>query len=135
MSEAETAAALSAVFGDQVEWGEGVVVIQVEALAQVLNYLRYEAAPRYDALIDLTAVDHLNLQRGVAHSAAVPRFAAHYCLRSSEADALLRLAVPCSGESLPSAVGLWPAADWFEREVYDLLGIEFDGHADFQESQ
>ena len=54
MSEAEAAAALSAVFGDQVEWGEGVVVIRAGALTQVLNYLRHEAAPRYDALVDLT---------------------------------------------------------------------------------
>lgn len=133
MSEAEAAAALSAVFGDQVEWGEGVVVIRAGALTQVLNYLRHEAAPRYDALVDLTAVDNLKLHRGAAPAGSVaPRFAVHYCLRSSEADALLRLAVPCSGERLPSAVGLWPAADWFEREVYDLLGIEFDGHADLR---
>ena len=46
--------------------------------------------------------------------------------------AFLRWEVFCGGENLPSAVREWPAADWFEREVYDLMGIDFDDHIDLK---
>lgn len=125
MSGAEVIALLSSVFADEVEPGEAVAVVREVALVRVLTYLRRTADPRYDIFVDLTAVDNLELQ-------CSDRFTAYYCLRSSATAALLRLEVSCNGSRLPSAVGLWPAAKWFEREVYDLMGIEFDGHLDLQ---
>ena len=127
MSGAEAVAQLGAVFGGRVEWREQVVVVQEAILAQVLAYLRREADPHYDILVDLTAVDHLEMQ-----GEASQRFAVLYCLRSGATGAFLRLEVFCSSSSLPSATREWPAADWFEREVYDLMGIEFAGHTDLR---
>ncbi len=120
MSVAETIDQLTAVFGEQVGRRERVVVVQEAVLAQVFVYLRCETDPCYDILVDLTAVDHLERQRPA-------RFAIYYCLRSAATGVFLRLEVFCGGQSLPSAMREWPAADWFEREIYDLMGIAFDG--------
>ncbi len=125
MSGAGAVAQLSSIFGDRVEYGEGTVVVEIAVLAQVLSYLRREVEPPYDVFVDLIAVDHLELQRA-------ERFVVQYCLRSSQNGSFLRIEVSFNGPSLPSATALWSAADWFEREVYDLLGIGFDGHADLR---
>ncbi|MDP6698169.1 MAG: NADH-quinone oxidoreductase subunit C [Candidatus Latescibacteria bacterium] len=106
--------------GERVKWDGDAAVVEPGALAEVLRFLRYEAEPNYDALADLTAVDNQ------CRDSAAP-FSVHYCLRSGAAGPLLRLIVPCAGGPLPSALELWPAADWFEREIYDLFGIEFSG--------
>ena len=62
------------------------------------------------------------------------RFEVHYVLRNLETNE--RLVVKAGADdpepSLPSVVGLWPGADWMEREVYDMFGIAFAGHPDLR---
>ena len=125
MTGAEAIDSLCAVFADQVARRDQGVVVSEKVLAGVFAYLRRDIDPCYDILVDLTAVDHLEGHR-------TGRFAVHYCLRSGATGQFLRLEVICSGLSLPSAMGEWPVANWFEREVFDLMGIDFGGHIDLR---
>jgi len=66
---------------------------------------------------------------------ANPRFAVAYHLFSTTTHDYVRVVTPCADAALPevpSAVGLWPAADWHEREAYDMFGIRFTGHPDLR---
>ncbi|MFQ5743910.1 MAG: NADH dehydrogenase (quinone) subunit D [Acidobacteriota bacterium] len=97
---------------------------QIEPL---LGYLKEEIARPFRTLYDLTAIDERH--RATRPAGATP-FTLVYHLLSYERNADVRLKVPLDGDepSAPSVTGLWPAADWYEREVFDMFGIRFDGH-------
>jgi len=98
-----------------------------ERLLDLLRYLRQLPQP-YVMLYDLSAVDErLRTQRPGLPKAD---FSVFYHLLSVERNSDLRIKVALSqdGLRLPSAVSIWPNANWYEREVWDLFGIEFDGH-------
>jgi NADH-quinone oxidoreductase subunit C len=81
----------------------------------------------FDMLSDVAGVDW-----GVG---ARPRFSVIYHLFSTAAHAYLRVASDCPDDgapALPSAAGLWPGADWHEREAFDMFGIRFSGHPDLR---
>lgn len=92
----------------------------VPALARAL---RTRADLRFDLLVELTAVDYHPRD---------PRFEVVYMLVSTELKHRLRLKVRLSAEDarIATVTGIWPAANWLEREVWDLFGIEFAGHPD-----
>jgi NADH-quinone oxidoreductase subunit D len=99
--------------------------VPAASIVSVLRALRDEAG--FDLLTDLCGVD-----RGVGE---VPRFAVVYHLLATADAACVRLVTACpEGEppSVPSVTGLWSAADWHEREAYDMFGIRFDGHANLR---
>lgn len=75
----------------------------------------------FNVLYDLTVADYLEQE---------PFFHLIYVLHAHEhlARMILKVRVERENPILPSATGLWPMADWFEREVYDLFGVEFEGH-------
>ena len=78
----------------------------------------------YDLLLDVTAIDW---------DAASPRFTGVYHFLSTSKHEYLRVAADCVGDidpCLPSLTGLYAAANWHERETYDLMGIHYDGHPD-----
>lgn len=104
--------------------GETTVAVDRGSLREVLQYLRDSEALRYDLLLDLTAVDFANES---------PRFMMVYLLYSTCFGGRLRIRarVP-EGEALDTASGIWKAADWLEREVYDMFGILFSGHPDLR---
>lgn len=97
-------------------------------IPEVLRYLRREAPSPYSMLYDLTAVD----ERLRTHRDGLPAsaFTVVYQLLSIGRDADLRLKVALDENalSLPSVVSVYPNANWYEREVWDLFGIVFDGH-------
>src|SRR5579862_2905358 len=95
----------------------------VEGLVATLQALRDEPALNFKLLAELTAVDYAPRQ---------PRFELIYILVSLEHRQRVRLKVRVPGDNprVPTATALWPAANWLEREVWDLYGIEFDGHPD-----
>ena len=82
----------------------------------------------YDMLVDVTAIDWAE--------GATPRFTAVYHLYSTNGHTYVRVAAACTGDdsapAVPSVTGLWPAADWHERETYDMFGIRFEGHPDLR---
>ena len=103
---------------------EAVNVPAAQVLA-VLQALRDELG--YDMLVDVTAVDWAE---GVS-----PRFTVVYHVFSTGHHGYVRVAANCPDDALPalpSACGLWAAANWHERETYDMFGIKFEGHPDLR---
>jgi NADH-quinone oxidoreductase subunit C len=104
------------VFRDEV-----TLYIRLAHFLRACELLRDEPSLRFSFLADVTAVDLYPQE---------PRFEVVYHLLSIETAARLRLKVRVSGENprCISAVPVWPSANAFEREVFDLFGIVFDGH-------
>lgn len=121
------------------EFGEGTFVVQPtkddvptlwvtrDKVVEVLRFLRDLPKP-YSMLYDLSAMD----ERLRTHRYGLPAsdFTVFYHLLSIERNSDIRIKVALSSDSLsvPSVIKIWPNANWYEREVWDLFGIEFDGH-------
>jgi NADH-quinone oxidoreductase subunit C len=105
--------------------GQAVVGVPREAVVELLGHLRDDAATRFDRLVDLTAVDYLG---------CTPRFQVVYELHSLAHGHRLRVkaGVPEEDPVIATVSGLWAAALWPEREVFDLFGIRFAGHPDLR---
>ncbi|HXJ93397.1 MAG TPA: NADH-quinone oxidoreductase subunit C [Terriglobia bacterium] len=101
--------------------GELTVRIRAVNLRQVCEFLRDDRELSFKYLSDLTALDHYPSE---------PRFETVYHLYSIENNRRLRLKVRLGGDDprVDSMVQVWPAANAFEREVFDLFGIYFTGH-------
>jgi NADH-quinone oxidoreductase subunit C len=101
--------------------GETTIVIAREQLLKVAGYLATEPALKFSCLSDITTVDRFPME---------PRFEMNYQLLSIDNALRLRLKVKLSGSDpvIPSVFGIWPTADWHERENFDLFGIRFEGH-------
>jgi NADH-quinone oxidoreductase subunit C/D len=99
-----------------------------ERVRDLLTYLKCHVDGPFKTLYDLTAID----ERWRSHRESQPAsdFSVVYHLLSYERNADIRIKVPLNGEfpSLPSITGIWSTADWYEREVWDMFGITFDGH-------
>lgn len=100
-------------------------------LIEVLRFLR--SAPRpYVMLLDLSGVDERlrTHRRGLPDSA----FTVFYHLLSIERNSDIRIKVALAADdlSLPTAISIWPNANWYEREVWDLFGVTFEGHPNLQ---
>jgi NADH-quinone oxidoreductase subunit C len=110
--------------------GDPAAVVERTAILDVLRYCRDDPALRFDLLMDLTAVDYLTFP-GREDG---PRFEVVYHLYSVAANHRVRLCCPVDEDDplVPSAVPLWPIANWLEREVWDMFGIRFAGHPDLR---
>jgi NADH-quinone oxidoreductase subunit C/D len=97
----------------------------------VLGYLKYDAPNPFRALFDLTAVDE-RVRAGVAGPDR--DFSVVYLLLSYDRNEFVRLKVPLSGPSpsISTITDIFPSANWYEREVWDLFGIRFDRHPDLR---
>lgn len=104
--------------------GDTRVVIGKEQLTDLLTALKQEHG--FDLLVDITCVDYLSY-RDAAH-----RFGLVYLLSNVESAERITVRVYLDEPELtvPSAMPLWEGANWLEREVWDMFGIEFAGHAD-----
>ena len=102
--------------------------VEKDSIVSALNYLKDEIANPYRMLYDLTAIDERsnNKRNGLPQS----DFTIVYHLLSFDRNEDIRLKVPLEENDLniPSITGLWHNADWYEREVFDMFGINFDGH-------
>jgi len=108
--------------------GDQTAVVARDALPAVLAHCRDDTALAFDVLMDLTAVDYLKYP-GREDG---PRFEVVYHLYSLVHNHRLRLKVRVEEDDAvaPSAVALWPIANWLEREVWDMFGVRFEGHPD-----
>ena len=131
------AAALPAALPDAltsvtVDRGEVTAVIAAAGLPAVMRDLRDRPELRFATLIDVCGVDYSAFGGG-AHDG--PRFAAVYHLLSLAHNWRLRVRAFAPDDGfpvLPSVIDVWPVANWFEREAFDLYGIVFDGHPDLR---
>ena len=107
--------------------GETTVTVRAAEILPVCRFLRNDPDLAYDLCLFVSAVDQLDLGQS-------PRFVAVYQLSSLRHRRRLRLKAPLSGEptSIDSVTPVWPAADWHERETFDLLGIRFSGHPELR---
>lgn len=105
--------------------GEPEFMIVAPAVIEVLTYLKSAEGGDFNHLADLTSYDEEN---------ATPRFHVVYELISMSRKQRCAVIAQLSDESpvVASAVPLWTGADWLEREVYDLMGITFEGHPDMR---
>ena len=103
--------------------GDETVIIQKASLKEAAAFLKEDLG--FDFLMDLTAVDYLPRE---------PRFELVCHFYSSKHNYRLRLKCPIEGADAqaPSLTPLWAGANWFEREVYDMFGIRFEGHPDLR---
>jgi NADH-quinone oxidoreductase subunit C len=135
--------------------GELTIVVAAQHLHEVCLALRDEANFDFKLLIDICGIDYLHyglsewkttsatasgFERGVEQGALnnaqgkEPRFASVYHLLSLTHNQRIRIRVPLNEAELkvPSVVDIWPAANWFEREAFDLFGIFYTGHPDLR---
>jgi NADH-quinone oxidoreductase subunit C len=119
-----------AVVETHAEHGDATAVVTPAALLDVLRTCRDEAELRFDMLSDLTAVDYSRFP-GREDG---PRFEVVYHLYSLPHNHRLRVKVRVDEDEavVPSATPLWPIANWFEREVWDMFGVRFAGHPDLR---
>lgn len=116
---------LQAALPDAVEhvslWvGDWSVVVTASRLLEVMTHLRDTPGARFDFCSDVTATDW---------PPRAERFDLIYCLYSTTLRHRIRVKVRAKDrEGVPSVAGIWPAANWFEREIFDLFGIRFEGH-------
>lgn len=136
--------------------GEITLEISVEQLHQVALVLRDQVDFKFELLIDICVVDYSDygvsewitqrstltgFERGVDNSRDLhpvvwskPRFGVVYHFLSLTHNHRLRLRVFANGEppQVPSLIAFWPAANWYEREAFDLYGVFFNGHPDLR---
>jgi NADH-quinone oxidoreductase subunit C len=119
------AAALpGAVNGQSIAFGELTLAIEPAEIARTLTFLRDDPACRFTLLIDITAVDWPQREK---------RFDVVYHLLSLAGNRRIRLKLELAENvSVASAVEVFPAANWFERETFDMYGITFADHPDLR---
>ena len=111
--------------------GDDTAVVQASVLVDACRWLRDHQTLRFDMLCDMTAVDYLPRE---------PRFEVVYHLLSVQSHKRLRLKVelsdrdhdgnPIATPEMDTLSGVYPIADWLEREIWDMYGIRFRGHPD-----
>ena len=103
---------------------QGAVTLQKEAIAGVAEFLKSEEGGAYVYLTDQTAVDYPKREK---------RFEIVYHVYSFVRNDRLRLKILVGeNEKAPSVTGVWRAANWMEREIFDMFGIPFEGHPDLK---
>jgi NADH-quinone oxidoreductase subunit C len=114
-----------AVLATHADLGDATAVVDPGRLVEIMRFLRDDDELDFEMLSDLTAVDFLGRD---------PRFEVVYHLYSVTRNHRLRVKVGVSEEpcAAPSVTSVWPAANWMEREVFDLYGIRFEGHPDLR---
>jgi NADH dehydrogenase I D subunit len=102
----------------------------LEQVPEVLDFLKSQAQPRHQRLEDLTAIDESARHDPNERCG----FTMVYQLLSFDTATRVRVKAPldASAPRAPSVTGVWPTANWYEREVYDLFGIQFEGHPNLE---
>ncbi len=113
-----------AVTGRAISYGELTIVVGAERIVNALTFLRDDPECLFISFIDLCGVDYPGREK---------RFDVVYHLLSPRKNARIRIKVETDEETpVPSCIDVFPAANWFEREAYDLYGILFTGHPDLR---
>ncbi|HEX3098136.1 MAG TPA: NADH-quinone oxidoreductase subunit C [Usitatibacter sp.] len=117
--------------GRTLDRGQLTIDVAAQDLVAAATQLRDHEGLAFTTMLDLLGVDYL----GAAGAPEGPRFAVIYILLSIEHNWRVRVRVRCPDDDFPaldSVIGVWPAANWYEREAFDLYGIVFRGHPDLR---
>ena len=97
------------------------LIIRNNEISRLFNALKFDKEFDFNILIDMTAIDYGDRS---------PRYEMVYTLHSIKFDKRLWVKVPVEEDQgiLDSLSSLWPVADWYEREIYDMFGLVFKGH-------
>jgi len=110
--------------GYQLIHGELILLSAPQQLLALLDFLKKDAVSECQQLVDITAVDYPSRPN---------RFEVIYNLLSLTRNHRIRVKISLAeDEFVPSATALWPVANWFEREIWDLYGVFFAGHPDLR---
>jgi len=120
--------------------GEVTLTIRAVDLIEAMTLLRDRPELRFEQLIDVCGVDYGSFGKAAwdgepSESGARPRFAIVYHLLSLANNWRLRVRAFADDDEMPvieSVINIWPSANWFEREAFDLYGIVFTGHPDLR---
>jgi len=132
LTEHLKAAIGSRITGLHVNVGEVTILCKAGDLLEVATLLRDHPQLRFEQLIDLCGVDYADYGDGAWEG---KRFAVVYHFLSVSMNHRVRLRVFAEDDDfpvLPTLVEMWPVANWFEREAFDLFGIMFEGHPDLR---
>jgi len=128
MTGQEALISLSKSFGEKIQnkiefRGETTFTITADDLREIARFCRDELS--FDYLIDITSIDNFGKE---------PRFEIVYELYSMPGAAHLRLKLKVSEDVgvIDTVSDIWPTANWHEREIYDMMGIKFNGHPDLR---
>ena len=112
------------VISSQIAYGELTVVVPCTQIQGTLKFLKEDAMCRFTQLIELAGVDYPERRK---------RFDVAYHLLSMENNTRIRVKIPVAeGDTAPSVIPVFPNADWYEREAFDMYGIVFEGHPDMR---
>ena len=110
--------------GHSMAFGQLTVTVQADRIVEVVKFLRDDPGCRFVSFIDVTAVDYPNREK---------RFDVVYHLLSPTLNERIRVRAEADETTqVPSIIDVFPGADWFERETYDLYGVIFIGHPDMR---
>jgi NADH-quinone oxidoreductase subunit C len=112
------------VTGHEVKYGELTITGEASQIVKIATFLRDDPACQFVSIIDVTAVDY---------PSRAQRFDVVYHLLSPRLNQRIRVKVMTDEETpVPSIIGVFRGADWFERETFDLYGVLFTGHPDMR---
>ena len=112
------------VLGHEVAFGELTMDVSPNTLVPFVEFLLNDSACKFSTLVDITAVDHPERPH---------RFDVVWHLLSMYQNHRIRVKVAIrEDEIVPSLTGIYPCANWFEREIFDMFGILFSGHPDLR---
>jgi NADH-quinone oxidoreductase subunit C len=124
LGETIAAALPDAVTGHAMAYGELTVTARPAEVIKVMTFLRDDERCQFWNIVDVTAIDW---------PAREKRFDVVYHLLSPKLNARLRVKLEIGEDTVvPSIISVFPGADWFEREAYDLYGVLFSGHPDMR---
>src|SRR5438270_11861894 len=124
LGQTSVSALAGAATGHSVAFNQLTVTVEADRIVDVVKFLRDDPNCRFINLTDITAVDYPGREK---------RFDVVYHLLSPTLNARIRLRAEADETTqVPSIIAVFPGADWFERETYDLYGVIFTGHPDMR---
>ena len=103
---------------------ELTVVLKKESLIEICKFLKEELDLKFNHLSDVSGVDYLG---------RTPRFDISYHLYSIPQNHRVRLKIKVNeNETIPSVTSVWSTANWYEREIFDMFGLNFENHPDLR---
>ncbi len=124
LGQAIVANSAGAIVAHHVSFGDLTVIAELPRIVQALTYLRDHPDFQFQQLIDLAGADYPERAR---------RFDVVYHLLSLTKNRRVRIKVATDEDSpVPSVISVYPNADWYEREAFDMYGVFFEGHPDLR---